>query len=558
MRRKARLPLGPLPVLGVLLALALGSPALAPSVPPAVAGPALKRADAETANLTAVIDGPGPTVDIGVAFTLSASLGDAIGPFVYIWTCAAIGMTHAATWTVRLTQPGPQRFGLEVGDAGGDVAWANATVNATIGPILAAGPTNATADIGVGTGVAFTIADGVPPYRLAWWVVGGGSAGTTTISTATEVVEPVWTNATGPVWVSANVTDAVGGTDAASTWAATAYPSPHLTAVLEPPVGEVGTPVHVVCAIAGGVPPIRWTVSAAADVRNRSVPNGTLRTDGTFQWNATVANAGTFGVAIAATDAVGVSASANLTVTVVPPINLSLVLPNATAVAGARLNASALVGGGVAPYGYVWTLTDGARSSGILAQPGPINWSVAAGPGGFESVGLTVRDAAGGGAAANVSLLVVVLPAAPAVPPPPAGDGGLAASALVLVPTIAAGVVGYGLWRRRRGQRGRATEREASADAFVAEALRGRNGVDADDLQGLGDAQAFLPEEVDQAVDRQIATGRVHIEHEAGERVYHWVEPSPSAATARGSRVPNSDTALAASPPRDERAAEGP
>lgn len=516
-------------MIGLLLACALGSPSVAPCIAAATPESAPKRVAAANGNLTVVIDGPGPTADVDVPFTLAASLGDALGPFVYLWSCPQVGAVHTPTWPVRLMQPGTYRFSLEIVDAAEDVGWANATINATLGPVLATSATNRSSDAGVPTGIALAFSGGVGPYALDWQVVGGGSNGSAIANVAGTLLEPVWTNRTGPVWVTANLTDAVGGRASSAAWVATGFPYPSLTATVETPAAEVGAPARLAATVEGGVPPIRWAVLPEVPVRNASATTGTLDGDGTFPWNATVALAAPLNLTITATDALGVTVSANVSVPIVAPVNLSLAALNASASAGGTFNLSALIVGGIAPYDYQWALSNGPRSNGTLEAAGPLNWSAPAGTGGYVVALLTVRDAAGGSADAEVRLWVAAaLAPAPALPASSADDGAAIVELTVLGVAAGAGG-GVWAWRRRHvallGDRGR----QRQVEAFVGEAIRARPGIDEDALQGLGDAKGFHGEEIRAAVQREIAGGHIRTEERAGEPSYYGIGPPGTA-----------------------------
>lgn len=495
------------------------------------AGVASKRPDSDGGNLTVAIDGPGPTADAGVPFTLSASLGDAIGPFEYIWNCPALGTTHTAEWTVRLATLGPEPFSLEVGDAAGEVGWTNLTVNITDDPLLSAVPVNRSADAGVPLGVALTVREGVAPYRLFVAVNGRPGDGPINLSANGTVVDPVWTNATGPVWVTANVTDAVGGTDTASAWVAQAAAVSTLALALSPPTGEVGVPVHLTAAVAGGTPPIAWTVGALGALTNATPTDGVLEGTGTVSWNATPTATGALAVWMTTVDALGVVRSANATVVVVAPVNATLEVANRSLLAGAEVNLSALVGGGIPPYTLAWSASDGVRGSGAVGVPGPVNWSVPAIAAGFLTVELTVHDAAGGSFSATAT--VFAFPAS-SPPAPVAGDPSDASDGpLIVVGLCGALGVGAWWWRRRRPSRGAGDPaRTAYADQVIGDTIRSRDGIDDDSLHASGDAQMLERGEVFAAAQRLTAAGRVRAEREGDITYFHAVAPpDPPAPT---------------------------
>ncbi|MCI4336237.1 MAG: hypothetical protein L3K17_03445 [Thermoplasmata archaeon] len=534
MRRKAR-PSGSSPrcvIVGLLLALEAGGGPCLLSIPGVAASPAAKRVDVEPSSLAVVIDAPGPTVDAGVPFTLTANLGDGLAPFGYLWSCPLVGFANTASWTVDLGSAGEAaRFTLEVFDADEQVAWTNLTLNVTTAPSVTASSVNASADAGTPVGLHVDASGGVPPYSLGWTLTGNGSSGSAILPSPGAYSEAVWTNATGPAWAGVTLVDALGGRASAATWVTTEFAYPNVSLALSPAWAEAGQPFHLLVAVAGGTPPIVWSVGAIAPLLSGSASQGTLDRSGDIAWNATIEIVGNFTVWFTARDAVGVDLEAAVTVSVIPPVNASLAILNASPTAGAPLALGGLIGGGVGPFDYDWTLSDGERAAGNLSSAGPINWTASPSSPGYLSILLTVRDAAGG--TAQEVRTVLVLPGPPPSSPPP---GTTALDSLpwtlgALLGVSVAALAGW-VWVRRR-RRPVTDDHDGPVRTEVVARLLEENGeVDIETLEYLADGEGLDPPEVRRAVEALVTDGRVRRENSAdGDRLF-WVDPTGPAPAA--------------------------
>jgi hypothetical protein len=301
------------------------------------------------------------------------------------------------------------------------------------GPSVVVSSSNAAAG-DVGEPVTFTaIAQGgVGPYTAQWSQLPAGCAGTPGLQVSCTPTRAGSSN------VTARVTDAMGG----SATGAASYrvdPAPTVSLAADRSAVDANASLNLTGAASGG--------SGTFHYAWFGVPPGCLDLDAPTQSCAPTA-AGTYLVHLEATDSRGVtSASPNLTLTVAPPLAVSVVASSSSVTSGSSVTFTARVTGGVTPFGYAWSGLPAGCTAGSAASI-----TCTAGASDFV-VRLEVRDAGGGSASATSAVTVAA----------GAALTGFAIELLVALAIVAAAAVGAAvvLVRRRRSRAVRPKEPDA-------------------------------------------------------------------------------------------------
>jgi PKD domain len=241
------------------------------------------------------------------------------------------------------------------------------------------------------------------PFRLSLAVSGGNASGR---SYAYASLPPGCAAANAPSWsctpttagvynVTAQVRDPTP--EAAST-TATVTIAPRLAVSFgSPPTAtDVGLPFALVAATRGGVGnlTLAWTQLPSA-----------CHVVGAGQVQCTALGPGVLHVEATANDSLGVTAVAQLNVTILPRPTVTVVAASFAGHPTYHFSVRADVAGGVAPYTYLWSWGDGTSSNSTI-DSATHDFSL---PGTYP-VGVVVADAEGVRAETNVSVSVFALP----------------------------------------------------------------------------------------------------------------------------------------------------
>ncbi|MGP8136137.1 MAG: hypothetical protein ACLQD8_08510, partial [Thermoplasmata archaeon] len=283
------------------------------------------------------------TTQVGGSITFSPSSTGGVGPVG--WTLEANGPGMSGD-TFTPTSEGTYTVYLNATDGIGSLSQATATV--TVEPALSASLSPGLATTQVGGSVTFTPAytGGVAPITWTLAASGPGLSGDTFTPTLV-----------GTYTIYLDATDAVGSTSQST---ATVIVVPALVASLsispEIATTQVGGSVVFTVGIAGGVPPVNWTLEASGPSANLS--------GGMFTPTAP----GEYTIYLNATDAVGSSSEVTARITVEPALVASLSPGIATTRVGRSVTFSPSYTGGVAPV--TWMLAaDGPGLTGAMFSP---------------------------------------------------------------------------------------------------------------------------------------------------------------------------------------------
>ena len=305
--------------------------------------------DQTTTNVTVVVNPalavkittiPAPsngTVDAvpGYSIAFNSTQSGGTGPFTYGWRFGdgSVGSTENTTHAYGTV--GAYNATVFVNDSVGGSA--NATVRILIVPYLAASVSlhPSTSDVGVPVEYSTTPIGGVPPYSYSWQFGDGTGAGPqSTNTTAHSYTQPG--TFTVRFWVNDSALPTPHSFNTTLTVTIVALPSATLRAVPAPV--DVGVPVTFNSTVSNGTRPYTylWTFG---DSSTATTENATH----------VFASAGPFTVTFNVTDALGQSAVATRTITVVAAPALTLSASPSVTEVGVPVSLSATVSGGVVP-----------------------------------------------------------------------------------------------------------------------------------------------------------------------------------------------------------------
>jgi hypothetical protein len=177
-----------------------------------------------------------------------------------------------------------------------------------------------------------------------------------------------------------------------------------------PPGGEVGVSYSDQLVVTGGTSPFTWTVSAG------SLPPGITLSSAGGLLSGTPTAAGTFSFTVKVTDSASLSATADLTLTVIPAPSLSNP-PPPQGWTNTVYSDTLTVSGGQAPY--AWTVSSGSLPAGISLSADGVLTGTPTATGTFAFT-VQVTDANGQSATQNLSVAVAQGVTATFAPPPSA------------------------------------------------------------------------------------------------------------------------------------------
>ncbi len=353
--------------------------------------------DCEATDDVEVTVYPSPSVDItpkdeevcqGESVTFNANASGGTPPYTYNWM--ASGGTFddptSATPTWTMMMPGTYSISLIVTDANGCTADDETLVTVNENPSVNITPRDE--EICQGESVTFdaNASGGTPPYTYNW-TASGGSFDDATSAT------PTWTMMMpGTYTISVTVTDSKGCTaEDETTVTVNENPSVNIT----PRDEEIcqGESVTFNANASGGTPPYtyNWTASGGSfDDATSATPTWTMMMPGTYTINVTV------------TDSNGCTGEDETTVTVHENPDVSIEPEDAEICVGQKLNLTANVTGGTAPYSYSWSASAGMFDDPTSATPQYMMMT----PGTY-TISVTVTDANGCTDEASTSVKVV-------------------------------------------------------------------------------------------------------------------------------------------------------
>lgn len=374
------------------------------------------------------IELPGTSVEPDRPFTVVAmAVGGVGGSFRYSWndslgipgSNASIGLMAPSYGTVTLA--------VRVVDFIGDTAEASASVGIGTTPSIALDPLLSETDVGLPIPVRIEVNGTFAPYSVAWQLLPGGTPSASTIDAPGVVEIAVVVDSPGYAWVEATVTDSRGVSSTIDGIVGTVHPRPQLLLTVPQSAVDCGAVARVTGLVVGGTPPFSWSAAASLPVLNVSGASGAVGPTEAINWSGEFAEGGNATVRFDIADGAGVLLLANTSLRVYEALDPTLAVATPDPGAGSPLNLSVELSGGVPPYHYQLTLSDGETAGGSALASGPILWVAHPNAPGFLTVHVTVDDAVLGTADLETTVIVGADPdPSTATPPSPGGTAGSA------------------------------------------------------------------------------------------------------------------------------------
>jgi hypothetical protein len=480
-------------------------------------------------DLVAGIVVPNRLVDPGVPVDLSVVVTGGFPPYTDLWNDSEGNAGVGPNWTMPPLLPGPDHVTLRIEDRLGDSIESERLVDVAAPLEAEATPTAAGGDVGRPVGARIVLSGGVPPYDLIGIAEPSGSSFEFRTPVAGDFATAVVPATDSPLWLALNVTDSDGAILSGQYYLGAVHAPPYLITNLTPATGEVGGSLHLDGLAIGGTPPLNWTLATTAALSSSSPEQGSLPSAGAFDWMGTPRAPGTAWFVTTLVDAAGAAITENLSIRIAPALAAGLLLPASPGLAGRPVNLTATIRGGVPPYRWSFSLSDGELLSGGSNQSGPVQSTASPRDPGDLGVAFSVTDATGAVVVAPNG--TVAIGAAPAAPNPPPGEGtGTPPSSAAegsWVPWVALpAFLLLALWlylHRRAPARGSSVSSGESALSVIRRLLKDGEENDEETLLLLAEEEGISAEQARRALHRWVAARRVASE-ELGEGIvaYRW------------------------------------
>jgi hypothetical protein len=357
------------------------------------------------ANPLSILSATLPNGNGGVAYSQNLSAGGGTAP--YSWTIVAgagglppgLSLSTAGTVSGTPTSGGTYTFTVQVTDSGGRTATKALTLSINVTPLVISTTALPNAQLTVPYSQTLSAAGGILPYT--WGLASGGLPQGLTLNPTTGVISGT------PAGTIGNITFTVQVSDSSLT-PLTAQKTLTIGITLtlsittqSLPSGTKGVAYPSTQILAsGGTTPYTWSIASGA------LPPGLAlnSSSGAISGTPTAAGANIFTVTV--TDAKGLTASSQLSITINAPAALSITtqsLPNgARGVAYPTTQLAAT--GGTTPY--TWSISSGALPAGLVlnSSSGAIGGTPTAT--GASTFTVTVTDAAGLTASSQLSITI--------------------------------------------------------------------------------------------------------------------------------------------------------
>lgn len=272
--------------------------------------------------------------------------------------------------------------------------------------VMITSPSTQSLDAGQSTTISATVTNDSGNAGVSWSVSGGGALSNSSTSGVTYTAPSTVTSQTTVTVTATSVKD--GSKTGAVT--ITVYPAPSIT-ISSVASGTVGTVYSATLTASGGVAPLTWSVSSG------SLPAGlTMSAGGVISGTPTAPGSSTFTVKVTDSAATPVSATQQLSISIVPaPLVITTTSASlGNAVAGSAYSGSLASSGGTGSV--TWSAT-GLPPGLSISSAGVIS-GTATSPGVFP-VTVTATDSGGGAyqqtqsTTINVTVIPVLVVAAP-------------------------------------------------------------------------------------------------------------------------------------------------
>lgn len=403
---------------------------------------------------------------------------------------------------------------------------------------LAVGPTPRTTEAGRPSAVMVEVSGGVPPFQIAWTLVGNVSWEKMAIYSDGPIDLPFWPDQAGGYPISIGVTDAAGEAELNQTARVPVDGPLAIDASVSRTLTEAGAVASVLGNITAGAPPFRWCIVPSYSPLEADVGEGASAFVGPFTWNETFPQTGEIVVSIVVLDGDGNVWTETSEVSLVPPMNVTARVFGTTNASGQFVDLDLSIVGGVPPFGVNLTSTDDEQWNVSVPSDGTFSWIFVTNDSGTIGVLLEVRDPLADVWTATRTL-VIPSPTNSSGPPPvpPPGDsppsaeatshasmdGWLAGLGIMVVAALCGGGL---LIRRRRRPSERNPNPRPDPVAVVRRIVEPAEGAERSTVELLAEEAGVPLETVRTTIDRLIDEGTLRAETgDDGEEVLAWSEP---------------------------------
>jgi hypothetical protein len=457
--------------------------------------------------------------EVGVPLELTVADVNSPAGFSSVLSCGAAAPAErpsaapAPTLNCTFAYSGTSLVAFEAVGATSPFSVASALLDEPVVPTLAVRllSTSTSVEAGLPGYIPVVLSGGVPPFEVAWHVVGNQSTQEAAVTADGTFYAAVRIAAPGADDLTVEVTDALGVSETSATETIDVLAPLTANATVAGGGSTVGV-VSLSGSVTAGSPPFDWAIVPGIAPENGSDPTGTLPSIGSFGWNATFRAEGTLSVEVIVLDAAGAVSRLNGTADLVAPLRLSAVFAPGTT---SGFEVQITIAGGAPPYDYWINDSVGGSWNGSIPVGGTLSVRGDASGAGKTTFVLTVRDALG---FENSSGAVLDLPAD--------SDGAvLAGSNLLAVGTgavvlLVAAAAGVWWWRHRAGHDpAPGPDPEATLQRIIAPA----DGADRAVVELVAEEEGVPMSVVRETLDRLIARGTVRAERGPdGEEVLAW------------------------------------
>ncbi len=488
---------------------------------------AVATAPTASETLDVVIHASADPADVGHPFEVSAILQvPSVVPYVFRWIDSEGATGSGPTWTLVAQLPGLLGVTLQVETSEGTVGTATASVRVVPPPSVSVAFPYGQVELDVPVPFYLDLQGGVSPFVGTWNASGEGVSGNFTAYQDGEYSERVEFASTGPASIVVRVSDALGVNATAVGATFTVVPGTTVQMLPASSVGEVGTPILLNVLVAYGTPPFRWTLSSSLPLSPGTTSVGAFPADGIFARNLTFLQPGTLTLNLSLLDGLGVVDNTSATLTILPPLGVNIT--DGGMVSGDAIEVRIGVSGGLPPYIYRATLSDGEETNGSLSGPGALVQVFDPPEPGLYVEHVEVTDALG--VTVTLSRQVLIEPA----PDPPASatvsSAAVGVGALTLLLAIGAGL--FLLKWRRRGKPPLESAPGHSGLPTVRSILEREHVIDRETLLLLCEEAGESAESVSVALRALLRAGSVVSEAGPGsDEILRWQGAEPPGAS---------------------------
>ena len=322
-------------------------------------------------TLTASISAPSHG-DVGQTVDIVGTVSGGMPPYQYAWSDSAGDSSLSPdSWALPLGHAGTLTIDLTVTDNLGKMVSAPvATIVVSPSPQLSLSSDVSKVDVGTPFPLVLTITGGSAPYQLSWADPAEAASYSSSESVPGAYSTPYSFATPGSIVIQATLTDAEGESSSVDELLGTVEPVPTIELTLSPGSPTVGDPIYLTATVAEGVAPYDYSFSFSGPVNSTSPLSGTLGTPGAITWVGALPSTLPVVATVQVSDTSGGSGRATMVFGAADPLQATLSLAPVRGEVGRPVTADLVIEGGVAPYSYALSGSDGEAATGTLPAPG--------------------------------------------------------------------------------------------------------------------------------------------------------------------------------------------